>query len=190
MLFLRDGYEKTSMDSIAAELGMSKRTLYARFPSKSELFEAVATRVLERSLAALEAVELVGRPPREQLLEATRHLLSDALDSDIVALDRVVTSEARSFPGLARRVHDHALERAVDLFAGILAGGGFMKRAGPDEIRRDARLFLEFVALPPLREAVLGVSAALNEAEGPSLLQRRVDIFLDGVGAGFGRPGT
>lgn len=190
MLFLRDGYEKTSMDSIATGLGMSKRTLYARFPSKSELFEAVAARVLERSLAALEAVELAGKPPREQLLEASRRLLSEALDSDLVALDRVVTAESRSFPGLARRIHDHGIERTVDLFAGILAGGGFVSGASPDDVRRDARLFLEFVALPPLRQAVLGLSPPRNEAEGPSLLQRRIDIFLDGVSAGFGRPET
>ena len=39
-LFLRQGYKNTTMDDIAQELGMSKKTLYKYFPGKIELLAA------------------------------------------------------------------------------------------------------------------------------------------------------
>jgi AcrR family transcriptional regulator len=41
-LFLRSGIEATSLDAVAAELGVTKGAVYARFPSKGALVEAVA----------------------------------------------------------------------------------------------------------------------------------------------------
>jgi AcrR family transcriptional regulator len=41
--FLAHGFRSVSMDDLAAELGMSKKTLYAYFPSKVALIEAVLT---------------------------------------------------------------------------------------------------------------------------------------------------
>ncbi len=40
--FLDYGYKKVTMDEIAEVLGMSKKTLYQFFPSKYELFNAIA----------------------------------------------------------------------------------------------------------------------------------------------------
>lgn len=39
--FLAQGFRRVTMDDLAAELGMSKKTLYACFPSKTALVEAV-----------------------------------------------------------------------------------------------------------------------------------------------------
>jgi len=39
--FFSHGFRSVTMDDLAAELGISKKTLYARFPGKIELLEAV-----------------------------------------------------------------------------------------------------------------------------------------------------
>ena len=39
--FLTQGFRSVTMDDLAAELGMSKKTLYAHFPSKKALLEAI-----------------------------------------------------------------------------------------------------------------------------------------------------
>jgi AcrR family transcriptional regulator len=39
--FLKEGFYKISMDEIASELGMSKKTIYKYFPSKEKLVEEV-----------------------------------------------------------------------------------------------------------------------------------------------------
>ncbi len=54
--FLAHGFRTVSMDDLAAELGMSKKTLYANFPSKNALIEAVLKdkfREVEADLAKL-----------------------------------------------------------------------------------------------------------------------------------------
>jgi AcrR family transcriptional regulator len=38
VLFARDGYERTSVDAIAAEAGVSKRTVYSHYGEKENLF--------------------------------------------------------------------------------------------------------------------------------------------------------
>lgn len=40
-LFARDGYTRASLDAIAAESGVSNRTIYNHFADKAELFETV-----------------------------------------------------------------------------------------------------------------------------------------------------
>ena len=41
-MFLRSGIEETSLDAVAAELGLTKGAVYANFPSKGALVAAVA----------------------------------------------------------------------------------------------------------------------------------------------------
>ncbi len=44
--FFREGFYKTTMDEVASELGMSKKTIYKFFPSKEDLLQAIAKHFL------------------------------------------------------------------------------------------------------------------------------------------------
>ena len=46
--FFREGFYKTTMDELASELKMSKKTIYKFFPSKSDLVSAIAMRFTEQ----------------------------------------------------------------------------------------------------------------------------------------------
>lgn len=54
--FAERGYEAASLDAIAASAGLSKGAVYAHFPTKLDLFLAVAEEELERATAASERV--------------------------------------------------------------------------------------------------------------------------------------
>ncbi len=62
-LFYRHGIRATGVDTIAAEVGISKRTLYNHFPSKDALIAAY----LKRGFYVQHPSE---RPPVEQILRA------------------------------------------------------------------------------------------------------------------------
>src|ERR1700726_197042 len=62
-LFYGQGIRAVGVDMIAAEIGISKRTLYNYFPSKDELVVAY----LSRRFIPLKATDL---PPVEQILAA------------------------------------------------------------------------------------------------------------------------
>src|SRR5690349_24938165 len=56
--FFAHGFRSVTMDDLAAELGMSKKTLYAQFPSKTEPLQAVLLakfRSIETDLDAIMA---------------------------------------------------------------------------------------------------------------------------------------
>jgi AcrR family transcriptional regulator len=54
--FFAHGFRNVTMDQLADELGMSKKTLYAHFPSKSLLLEAVIAAKFEEMRAALDRI--------------------------------------------------------------------------------------------------------------------------------------
>ena len=58
--FFALGFRHVTMDDLAAELGMSKKTLYAHFTSKTELVSAVMSDKIERLMKDLAAVVTGG----------------------------------------------------------------------------------------------------------------------------------
>src|SRR3954451_6088688 len=60
-LFYLRGIRAVGVDTIAAEVGISKRTLYNHFPSKDELIAAYLERRFVRAPAS-------DKPPAEQIL--------------------------------------------------------------------------------------------------------------------------
>lgn len=180
-LFLTHGYEKTSMDAVAARAGMSKRTLYSRFPGKAELFEAVVHGVLGKSLRALEENHALQDTLQDSLSAFAENLLEIALVPDVIAMERVVTGEARQFSELAARLHLRFKDYLVDLLCELI--GHFAPERGrpPDAVRLDAELFLAMVVLPPLRRAVLFQSKPGLSAEDRVAIARAVEIFAKGI---------
>ena len=48
-LFLDKGFEQTTIDLIAASVGMTKRTIYAKYEDKAALFRAAVERAIALS---------------------------------------------------------------------------------------------------------------------------------------------
>lgn len=68
-LFYRDGYRAVGIDTLLAEAGVAKMSLYNHFASKDDLIVAVIYKRSEEVLAGVaEAVEAAGRSPERRLL--------------------------------------------------------------------------------------------------------------------------
>jgi TetR/AcrR family transcriptional regulator, regulator of mycofactocin system len=67
-LFARRGFDATTMEELAAELGVGRRTLFRYFPSKNDLVWGDFDRVLDRLRSQLAAA-----PPDEPILDAVTH---------------------------------------------------------------------------------------------------------------------
>lgn len=51
------GYEEMTMDAVAAEVGIAKASLYKHFPSKERLAARTMTRLFERTVTKLNAID-------------------------------------------------------------------------------------------------------------------------------------
>jgi AcrR family transcriptional regulator len=79
--FFNHGFRSVTMDDLAAELGISKKTLYAHFTSKTVLLEAVLAHKFESVSSTLERI--TREPPHDfpaalhQLLAGMHHELDE-----------------------------------------------------------------------------------------------------------------
>ncbi len=107
-LFLTDGFDRSSVDAVAARARVSKRTVYDYFGDKRALLLAV----VEQALSSL--MERVGRAVDEDLagtgdLEASliafaRSITVSAIgSSDYAALMRLLSMESANLPELRNR---------------------------------------------------------------------------------------
>jgi len=99
--FLAHGYGGTTMAQIVRKAGISKTTLYSRYPSKEDLFRALLGRQVERfaTLASLTAPD--GTPDLRAGLERyAARTLEIGLEPDMLAFNRLIHAEAHRFPEL------------------------------------------------------------------------------------------
>jgi len=117
-LFLSDGYATTTMEAVASAAGVSKGTLYNRYPDKPTLFNAI---VSDR-LAAWKQIEHTRKPDRDHsLAEELQYSGAGFLESmriaEIAAFDHLLAAESRRFPELARVFYEQGYQTAVTLLA-------------------------------------------------------------------------
>ena len=67
--FLNLGVKSVTMDEIAKELGISKKTIYAHFSTKTKLVEATALHVFEQISAGIQAIREVHNDPIDEMYE-------------------------------------------------------------------------------------------------------------------------
>ena len=68
--FLARGFSKVTLDEIAADLGISKKTLYKSYPSKEELLKAALHSMMRSAGWELERIISSEKPFVEKLAEA------------------------------------------------------------------------------------------------------------------------
>jgi TetR/AcrR family transcriptional regulator, mexJK operon transcriptional repressor len=181
-VFLRDGYGSASIDKVAAEAGVSTRTIYERFKNKADLLGAVIARLVDRDMAAVLApAELERLEPRQALMVIGETISGRALAPDSAALFRILATEAQRFPELAAKMRGSTKTRIDDAIASYFRGQvrrGILALADPD---RAAALFLQMVCAE-LHECVLfGTSEDVIALDSTAHVSHVVDLFLNGA---------
>ncbi|SEO08160.1 TetR/AcrR family transcriptional regulator [Bradyrhizobium sp. OK095] len=115
--FTSKGFAATTMDDIAGAAGMSKKTLYKLFESKTELFRAMLLGSLPKVHFA--DVSLEG-PPSARLRHSLRKIADVALAPGEIALHRLIIGERQASPGLGRMFAEVILENGTDDVADLL----------------------------------------------------------------------
>jgi TetR/AcrR family transcriptional regulator, mexJK operon transcriptional repressor len=175
-VFLRDGFAAT-MDAVAAEAGVARRTVFNHFASKDELFEAL----LERTTATkLPKLTLTTRgDPRENLLDFGRRYVAAITAPDVVLIYRMLrrgTPRATQKLNEIQRTNYLRLRRTLAGYITRLVGHGVMKPVTPTHA---AERFLASILGMARVEISLGFTPDL--ANRDEYIREAVDGFLDGV---------
>jgi AcrR family transcriptional regulator len=137
--FFSQGFRRVTMDDLAEELGISKKTLYAHFPGKIALLEAV----LADKFAGLEAkLEEITRTYPHDFSSALHELLSNTQRE----LDEIKPPFVRDMRQKAPRVFKIVERRRAELIERFF-GKLFVEGQRTGMVRKDlpARLMIEIL---------------------------------------------
>jgi len=177
-LFLAQGYGATTVEQIAAAVGATKRTIYAKFTDKADLFSTMAKRVVERHRAWLTG-EFAGDTVDERLTNFGIQLLSFALSPDVLALHRVIVAEAHRFPEIAVLVDQLAAQGVRRRFAEIIAAEAADAALAVADPALAAELLVGMILNAAIQAGLLGRKSAA--ARRPAQwVGAAVSVFLDG----------
>ncbi len=105
-VFLEMGFKGASMDVIAARAATSKRTLYAHFENKENLYLAVFELIREISLSRLKMPGDYSQSPEEALVLFCGRVLECLLFVWTIRMCRLCMAEAERFPQGSARYFD------------------------------------------------------------------------------------
>lgn len=101
-LFLEAGYGATSMDKIAAEAGVSKRTVYSHFQNKENLFAAIMGDMCDLIGGENPNEPIPVEAPEQILKHLGLHIIESVLEPEALDVFRVVLAESHVFPELGQ----------------------------------------------------------------------------------------
>ncbi|WP_157411117.1 TetR/AcrR family transcriptional regulator [Actinoplanes rectilineatus] len=167
--FLADGYDRTSVDAVAAAAGVSKRTVYDHFTDKDGLcravFQTAATTLLDTVRRAAGEELRVDRDLREGALAFARRIATGTFRSSDYAVVRTLMDHG-DLTGVSPDLAGEP-ERILASQLSVLAEAGLVRQG---KAQRTAEHF-----------GALTFMLALNQ---PHLEESAMDeIFVDGVDA-------
>jgi TetR/AcrR family transcriptional regulator, mexJK operon transcriptional repressor len=125
-ILLTDGLGGATLDRVAAEGKISKMTLYRHFPSKDALFEGLITAMCEYMREGLENAPSanVNKPAAKRLADELRAFISALIETDALALYRLIVAEGWRFPDLSRVFDQSGMRVIRRRIAQLLESGG------------------------------------------------------------------
>jgi TetR/AcrR family transcriptional repressor of mexJK operon len=182
--FLKQGYAATTTDEIQRNAGVSKATIYAHYPSKSLLFEAViATECNRFSHDKIEMGNLDALPLEALLLTAGEHILTFLLSPTPLALCRIVIAESPHFPELGETFYRAGPQKSVQKLAMHLEKAAAASNISLKSPEVAASHFLSLLRGDWHLRHILGISTPTTPEQIQTTVASVVAFFLHGMKA-------
>ncbi|WP_211308703.1 TetR/AcrR family transcriptional regulator [Limnohabitans curvus] len=175
-LFLDRGFGRTTLDLVAQHAEVGKSSLYARYPSKGDLFAAVVTRSIQTMFDHLAPVP-EGLKLGQRLQAVGEALIEGMLHPRCVAFMRITAAEADNFPDLALTAYRVSFDGAV--FYVLKGLGAANLNAADPRLITLAQRFVEVVVQPLSFQAAFGVDAALLRLRASQCVHDAVELLQE-----------
>jgi AcrR family transcriptional regulator len=181
-LFNSQGYGRTSMEQIARAAGASTKTLYARFPDREAVVEAVVNRIVEGPMASVAAAT-ADQDPRAFLIATGVEMVTNISTSG-AGLIRAALSEARRIPAIGVR-YNAVLTRGRANYRRALEQ---WQKAGLLPALKDPEMgaILLLSMLSDMARIKTAMGDPMTKSEIAAYIPYATDIFLRGCGYTFG----
>ncbi len=177
-LFLKLGYDGTSMDAIAAEAGVSKLTVYSHFNDKESLFSAAIEGHCANRLPPL-CFDLALEAPIEQALYTVACRFQDMLnDAEAIDLHRLMVGMAAQNPALTLLFFNAGPQRAINEMARLLQQAHDQRKLDIPDVTMAAEYFLSSFSGCTHFRRILGIDTQSDAAASAAYAREIVQRFL------------
>jgi TetR/AcrR family transcriptional regulator, mexJK operon transcriptional repressor len=177
-LFFERGLEAVRVEEIAAAAGVSKMTVYANFPDKAALFEAVMGLQGAQMEEAFGHIKIGAGPIDQILVRVGNALLTFLLSPEIMRFDEILSAEMGRHPGLGQRFYAAGPNRIWKMLAAMIEGAaqrGEVRTTDPHRAAED--LIALWLGMVPLRHRFDELEP-MSEAEITDRVDHGVAIFM------------
>ncbi|WP_375737588.1 TetR/AcrR family transcriptional regulator [Pseudomonas boanensis] len=177
-LFLRKGYDGSSMDAIASEAGVSKLTVYSHFTDKETLFSAAVKAKCEEQLPEL-LFELPADVSIEKVLLTigrSFHALINSRES--VELHRVMVAMATQDPKLSRMFYEAGPQQVLQEMTGLLSQAQQAGKLAIENPLHAAEHFFSLIKGGHNFRLLIGCNPPLEGAEAEQHVREVVELFM------------
>jgi len=179
-IFLERGFEQATMEEIAIQVGMSKRTVYARYEDKGTLFKAAVRRAIERYTVPREALEAVATDDLEETLAAIARLrIANVATPVATKLQRILSAQSYRFPELFHAAFEEGAGPTIGFLTDLFERFSKEGEINVTEPQRAATAFLSLAVGGPARIIVSGNK--VDDTEIEKHIRFAVGLFLLGV---------
>ena len=178
-LFMKKGFYDTSMDEIAKKAGMSKLTLYRRFPDKDTLFTDVIRGKCNEFIPERLFEVFDQKSPREAIYIFGHAFFTFITSDDAITLYRMMASEAEKSPSLTKLFYESGPKRVKGILGEklkIIANKDGLHIADPEHAN-DA-LIAFFLGSDIYMRRLLNVGVKTTEKEIEAHARRASDLFI------------
>lgn len=176
-LFLRQGFNATSMDNVAKEAGVSKQTVYSHFKNKDALFTAVIS--LKCRQYQMDEEHILQS---QKSLKAVLSLIAEQFvrllhDKEVIAMYRVVMGEVSTNIHVAELFYDAGPKQAMLILRDFLLQQQEIN-VPETQLRHLVMVFFNMLKGEHHMKSLMGLSCELSEQQQVNFVNLVVEDFL------------
>ena len=135
-LFLNLGFKSITMDDIANEMGISKKTIYVHFANKTQLVEAVTLTVFEIICDGIDIIRAAEKNPIEELYDIKNFVMTHLKDEKSSPQHQLQKYYPKIYASLKKKQFDIMQECVVNNLNKGIKQGLFRKTISVEFIAR------------------------------------------------------
>ena len=180
-LFLKNGYTRTSLESIAREARVAVRTIYVKFGGKAGLFREILKSGRESYFATMENLETNVRPMREILVDFGVRMNQLISAPAAINLHRMVIAEASADPELAEAFFEAGPRQTREALRTFFSRADVRAQLRADMPAEQLSVHFLNCLMGDQLKRYLFMPQACGENQDLLLVEQRVDLFLNGA---------
>ena len=179
-LFVEIGYEKTSMQNIMDETGLSKGAIYHHFKSKEEIFNVVAERIGEENVKRFEEIGLdTALSGKEKLEKLFRSSLLHPNQEKVLRMVPYLMDDPRFLSVEMKEIMEYT---APEIIWPLLEEGiadGSLQTEDPEMTAEAVMVLLDLWVNPAVRPATAEETRRRCRIFGRLMKELGLDIFSE-----------